>query len=62
MFRIIGMGISYVIETDPPATWLIGMDANDAAIYTVCNKTEAKKIQKKKSLIGYLTYTEFTCC
>ncbi len=56
LFGVLGVGASYVIEPDPPATRLVGMDANDVSIYTVCYKAEAKKIQKKKSLNGCLTY------
>lgn len=56
LFGILGVGASYVIEPDPPATRLVGMNANDISVYTVCYKAEAKKIQKKKSLNGCLTY------
>jgi hypothetical protein len=56
LFGILGMGASYVIEPDPPATRMIGMEANEMAIYTTCYKLEAKKIQQKKSLSGCLTY------
>ena len=56
LLGILGMGASYVIEPDPPATRMIGMEANEMAIYTTCYKAEAKKIQQKKSLSGCLTY------
>ena len=56
MFPGLGPLASYVIEPDPPATRMIGMEANKMAIYTTCYKLEAKKIQQKKSLSGCLTY------
>ncbi|MCK5599807.1 hypothetical protein KAI78_09305 [bacterium] len=54
LFGILGVGAAYLIEPSPPATMLMGKDANYAAIFTENYKNTGKSIQTKYALYGCL--------
>ncbi len=54
ILNIVGIGAAYLIEPAPPATMLMGKDANYAAIFTENYKNTGRSIQTKYALYGCL--------
>jgi hypothetical protein len=54
---VLGWIIAYVIESNPPATALVGKSPDYVAQYTDCYRIEAKRIRSKHALNGCLAAT-----
>ncbi len=55
LFGLLGIGAAYLVEPNPPATALVGKNANYVATYTQNYKKIAKGIQTKEAIWGCVT-------
>jgi len=55
LFGLIGVGAAYLIAPNPPASALLGKDADWVTLYTDAYRSEGKRIQGKYAIYGCLT-------
>jgi len=57
LFGLIGVGAAYVIESNPPASRLVGKPREYVAYYTDCYRDEAKRVKTKNAWYGCIVGT-----
>ncbi len=58
---VVGYLVAVAVETNPPASALVGQPPEYVAAYTDCYKRKAKEIKSKNALYGCLAGTGASC-